>query len=308
MDGAEALQLISREPFDALVTDWMMPKMDGIELIERVRATIDPPPFIVMVTAIGSTEAKERSLMAGADDYLAKPVSLRDLESVVRNGLGRMATAPVRLPPIAKQTRMVRPSMVGVVIASSTGGPQTLPRALDMITSDSPAAYFIVQHAPGWMLDTFADRLTSETGLQTHLAEVGDAPIPGHLYLAPGDLHLTVGKGSLALHLDDGPRVENVRPAADRLFQSAAAAFGRYCVAVILTGLGQDGTVGAAHVAAAGGVVLAQDPKTAVMPFMPRAAIGVGVAKEVVPLRKMGAVIDRHVRELDMELRSLKAA
>ncbi len=176
------------------------------------------------------------------------------------------------------------------------------------VSHDAQAAFYLVQHAPGWMLDTFADRLNSQLQLDVRLARRGDRPELGRLLIAPGDRHLAVEKGSLGVLLEKGPRENHLRPSADWLFRSAAAAFGRYCVAVVLTGLGSDGTIGAAHVAAAGGLVIAEDPKTAIMPFMPGAAIDVGVAKEVVPLTEMSATIERHVRRLAVRLRRANAA
>jgi two-component system chemotaxis response regulator CheB len=308
-DGAQALEELRRHSFDILVTDWMMPQMDGIELIQAVRATAKPWPFMFMVTAIDSAEAKERALDAGADDYMAKPIDVLAFQRLISNIIARINdTSPVRVPSLRLLPPHPSPDVVSVVIASSTGGPQSLPKALAGIPADVPATFMVVQHAPDWALEAFAARLNELIDLKVVLGDQGITPLPGTLYLARGDRHMSVSKAGRHLSLDDGEKENYVRPAADWLFRSAAAAYGEFCVGIILTGLGRDGTLGAAHIAAAGGRVIVEDPLTANMPFMPQSAIEVGVAKQAVPLAGMSEAIMKHVKELNRELRQLKAS
>jgi two-component system, chemotaxis family, protein-glutamate methylesterase/glutaminase len=308
-DGAEALQALADNPYDILVTDWMMPQMDGIQLIEQMRATIDPAPYTLMVTAIDSAEAKERALDAGADDYMAKPINLLSFQRLISEAIERIAdTGPVKLPPLRALPEQPLPDSVAVVIACSTGGPRSLPQALKQIPTSVPATFLVVQHAPEWALEAFTDRLDELIPMKAVLADPDVTPAVGTLYVARGDKHLSVSKNGRHLRIDDGPKENYVRPAADWMFRSAAAAFGEFCVAVILTGLGHDGTVGAAHIAAAGGPVIAEDPATANMPYMPQAALDVGVAKETAPLDGMSALIMKHVTELDRVLKRRKAS
>lgn len=308
-DGAQALAELESQPFDILITDWMMPQMDGIQLIERMRATVRPWPFTLMVTAIDSAEARERALDAGADDYMAKPIDVLAFQRTVSNAIARIAdSGPILLPPLRLLPPQARPDTVAVVIASSTGGPQSLPKALAGIAASVPATFMLVQHAPEWALEAYSHRLNSAIALTVEQAADDMTPLPGHLYLARGDRHLAVSKDGKHLKLEDQPKENYVRPAADYLFRSAAAAYGEYCVGVILTGLGRDGTLGAAHIAAAGGRVIVEDPLTANMPFMPQSALDVGVAKESVPLSGMSELIMKHVAELDRALRRSKAS
>lgn len=308
-DGAQALEELQRQTFDILITDWMMPHLDGIELIQRVRATAQPWPFMLMVTAIDSAEAKERARDAGADDYMAKPIDVVAFQRMVSNAIDRISdTAPLKLPPLRLLPSQAKPDSVAVVIACSTGGPQSLPKALAGIPTNVPATFMVVQHAPEWALEAFSTRLDSSLGLTVVQADEDVTPFPGTLYLARGDRHLSVSKNGRRLKLGDGPKENYVRPAADVLFRSAAAAYGEFCIAVILTGLGRDGTLGAAHVAAAGGRVIAEDPVTANMPFMPQSVLEVGVAKETVPLAGMSEAIMKHVIELDRALGIRKAS
>jgi two-component system chemotaxis response regulator CheB len=124
----------------------------------------------------------------------------------------------------------------------------------------------------------------------------------GEVYLAPGDRHMLVVPGSLQLHLTMEPPENYMRPAADPLFRSVAAAFGQYSVAAVLTGMGRDGSLGAATIAAVGGKVVAQDPRTAVAPSMPQTVINIGAASSVVPLDVLGATLRSHVQAMVTEL------
>jgi two-component system chemotaxis response regulator CheB len=124
-----------------------------------------------------------------------------------------------------------------------------------------------------------------------------------HVYIAPGDKHLRIAPGSLNLILDDGPKENFVRPAADPLFRSAADAFGKYCIAVILTGLGRDGAQGAAQISALNGTILIQDPETCVAPSMPNTIIEVNIPHKVVPLSNLSRIITETILPLSNELK-----
>ncbi|MFQ5715883.1 MAG: chemotaxis protein CheB [Nitrospinales bacterium] len=307
-NGREALERLKVERFDALLTDWMMPEMDGMELIRQVRKQIAPVPLIIMVTAIDSTKGRAFALDAGADDYVTKPYSKQELLKSLGDGLERSRQkapeiAPVQEPPLESPAEFqILPPFVGVVIAASTGGPPAIMEIIREFPEYCEAAFFTVQHGPAWMLETFADRLQEETGLKTALARTGKIPKPGEFYLAPGDCHLCLKTPFGAVELTDDPEENFVRPSADPLFRSAARLFGKYCVGVILTGMGRDGTQGAAEIIRAGGTVLVQEPRTAIAISMPQTAISSGVATEVVPLKSMGKTILHHVVGLSSQL------
>ena len=127
----------------------------------------------------------------------------------------------------------------------------------------------------------------------------------GEIYVAPGDRHLTITPNRLKRRLVDDPPENYVRPSADPLLRSAARAFGRYCIAAVMTGLGRDGASGASHVAKAGGIVIAQDPATAVAPSMPRTIIEMGITENVVPLTEIALAISRHIHILSDKLTSI---
>ena len=298
-DGKAALDRMRAEPFDVLLTNWRMPRMDGIALILRVRETVRPVPCIIMITTIDSPRARSRALDSGADDFLTKPVSGRVVIHTVRTGLarrGQPAPALDRLIPRQRPPDVSPPPFVGVVIAASTGGPGALSTVLRTIPITVSAACFVVQHAPGWMLESLAARLAQASRLKVILARDGVQPEAGIVYLAPGDHHMVLSPGSLILRLTDDPPENFVRPAADPLFRSAAVALGRSCIGILLSGMGRDGTIGAGDIARAGGIVLAQDPETAVAPSMPKTAIEAGVVSAVCAAEEIG---ERAAREIE---------
>ena len=302
-NGKDALSMLEREQFDALLTDWMMPQMDGIELIRKVRDRIEPLPLIIMITALVSHESRNYALESGADDFIAKPIDMDELLSRVRDGLARRAQEEPEEPNrVIKRDMDISPAFVGVVIGASTGGPPTLIEVLKNLPGNLNAAYYIVQHAPPWMLETFSQRLQKETGMKVNIAVNGDVSEAGSIYLAPGDKHMRIEKGSYKILLDDGPKENFVRPAADPLFRSAADAFGKYSLGIVLTGLGRDGAQGASQIASVNGTVLVQAPETAVAPAMPNTVIQSGIDHKVVPLNMMSKTSSETIFPLAEEL------
>lgn len=297
-DGGEALQAMGREPFDALLTGWALPGLDGADLIRRARATARPAPLIMILTSPQSSEAREKAIDSGADDFLARPFSPRELLGLLSNALARRRQpAPERSIPPPRPV-VVRPPYVGVALAASTGGPDAISRTLRALPEGTRAAFFAVLHGPVWMMETFVQRLRGRIPMKISLAEEGLRAAPGEILVAPGDRHLSVEPGTFAIRLTGDPLENYVRPSADPLFRSLARAFGRHSLAVVLTGMGRDGSAGADHVAAAGGVVIAQDPSTTVAPSMPQTVINMGIAADVLPLEGIPAAILRRIEAL----------
>lgn len=200
-----------------------------------------------------------------------------------------------------------RPACVGIGIAASTGGPNALLDLFRGLRAPLGAAVFVVQHGPDWMMGMLASRLAKESGLPAVVAEDGSVAVPGQVHVAPGDRHLEVVPGSLALRIVDSPKENFVRPAADPMLRSLASSFGRFGVAVVLSGMGRDGAQGARAVADAGGRVFVQDPATAVAPSMPRHVLESGIAVRVMSARDLAAALTESARELDAVLRLVRA-
>ncbi len=304
-DGLEALAALGRERFDVLLTDWMMPNLDGIELTRRVHTHCRRRPLVVVVTALASDEARAYALAAGADAYLAKPLRPEAVLEALRTGLERLSQpAPAPDPEVGEGAAAGTVPFVGVAFAASAGGPSALAEVLAALPAQAEAAYFAVLHGPDWLLETFARTLEARIPLEVFLVRSSDAPVkPRTVYLAPGDRHLLVSP-DLCVQLSDEPPVNFVRPAADPLFRSVARVFGRHAVGVVLTGMGRDGSRGAAAIASTGGVVIAQDPVTALAPTMPATVVELGVARTVAPLPELAAALAAEIGRLEGELQA----
>lgn len=185
-----------------------------------------------------------------------------------------------------------------VAIAASTGGPEALERLLLRVPAPCSAAIIVVQHGPAWMMHTLCRRLGRVTRHTVQLATPHITPSAGNVYIAPGEHHLVVDREG-RMQLNDDPPENGVRPAADPLFRSLATYYGAQCIAVILTGLGRDGALGAKNIKAANGHVIAQDPATATAPFMPEAVVALGLVPRALTLNTIPG-------ELQLEIRSRK--
>ena len=210
---------------------------------------------------------------------------------------------PHERSPAAGQPITLRPfSVVSprvLLIGSSTGGPQALTALVAQLTPViERAPVLITQHMPPTFTTILAEHLARASDHPAHEAEDGEPVVPGRIYLAPGGRHMTVAQRNSkpVISLNDGPLINFCRPAVDPLFSSAAQAWGIALLAVILTGMGTDGTHGAQDVAAAGGSVIAQDEPTSVVWGMPGAAANAGVCSAVLPLDEIGPKVVRLFR------------
>lgn len=191
---------------------------------------------------------------------------------------------------------------VAVAIGASTGGPQALKAVLPGLPADLPGYVFVVQHIHPRFTSMLARRLGEVSLLAVAEARDGEVPRRGTVYVAPGGGHLQVEAGGArrgpVMRVVDAPPRHGVRPCADALFASLAECFGPRTVAVILTGMGQDGLEGCRAVKARGGVVLAEAPETCTVFGMPRAPIAAGVVDRVVPIGDMAAAIAEAVERV----------
>lgn len=295
-DGLAALDLLKDSSCDAIVSDWMMPRMDGIELVRKIRETVQPPPVILMVTSLASPDARTHALAAGADDYLAKPFSVPEVLERLGNCLARRAQPEPKIVPALPEAppHLPPPPFPALAIAASTGGPEAVREVIRGLGEVHDIAALLVLHGPAWMLETFAGRLQKETTLSVRLAEDNMALEPGKFYIAPGEWHMVVDE-SMTIRLNKDAPENYMRPAADPLFRSVARVFHRASVGLILTGMGRDGTLGASELAAAGASVIVQDPRTAIAPSMPQTAINAGVATETHALQHLASAIQHRL-------------
>ena len=306
---------------DAITMDIEMPEMDGIEAVRELRASGHRQPIIMFSTLTErGARATLDALAAGATDYVTKPANVGSVQAaleqvahelvprivaLVPRALPRPApgrgmapagsvpsTAPgptgVRLAPAPTVQRPVRL----VVVGSSTGGPEALSRLVRTLPL-LPVPVAVVQHMPPVFTRQLAARLDRLGPWGVTEAVDGAPMLPGQIHVAPGDFHLEVRRtaGGLSTALTQAPPESFCRPAVDVLFRSAVQAVGGDLLAVVLTGMGADGRVGAEHVVGAGGTVLAQDEPSSVVWGMPGAVATAGWAHRVLPLDAMASQI-----------------
>ena len=305
-NGKEALEIISKSNFDLVLTDFLMPEMDGMKLVRNIRKTIHPSPIIILLTAFGSKQISELAMDSGADIFLKKPIEPKSFLSIIEDAFKQKSIKISYKYDTNKIDKSILPPFIGVVIASSTGGPPALFEVLSKIDKQSKAAIYIVQHGPDWMLESLVTRLNTVSKNPVKLAENYQKSEPGNIYIAPGDRHLIVEQGTYNTLVYNGPKENFVIPAADPLFRSAAECFGRYSIAVVLTGLGNDGTQGSVIISAAGGKIIVQDPDNAIASSMPRSAVKSGVCNEILPLNKIAESINSSIFSLNAFLQRQK--
>ncbi|WP_135465883.1 chemotaxis-specific protein-glutamate methyltransferase CheB [Crenalkalicoccus roseus] len=308
-DGREALALLDSLPEaerpEVVLLDLEMPVMDGMTALPLILRRHAPPAVIVAssLTQRGAAAAMA-ALRAGAVDYVPKP-------GAAGGGLADPAFRAELLAKIRGWARMRRPQVPApgpgraawglggpaprvVGIGCSTGGPQALSALVRRLGRGLPVPVLVVQHMPAGFTAMLADHLDRLGGPGCAEARDGEALRPGRLYLAPGDRHLlaeALPDGALVARLSDGPAENFCRPAVDPMLRSLAALCGGRVLAVILTGMGQDGLAGCRAVAAAGGTVLAQDEASSVVWGMPGAVARAGLARALLPPEALGEQI-----------------
>lgn len=308
-NGRLALQKLAGLKPDLVTLDIEMPELDGLGTLVELRKLYPRLPVIMFstLTERGAAATLE-ALARGASDYVTKPANVGSVtlaQERVRDDLvprikalcgrgavrPRPATAPPRAPAAAGAApRPALPQRVDLLaIGVSTGGPNALASVIPALPADFPLPVVIVQHMPPVFTRFLAERLASTSRLAVREGEEGGVVEPGVVWVAPGSSHMVLRRDGevLRLRLTQDPPENSCRPAVDPLFRSAAALVGGRTLALVLTGMGQDGLRGAEEIRKAGGVVLAQDEASAVVWGMPGAVVGAGLADAVLPLEKV---------------------
>jgi two-component system chemotaxis response regulator CheB len=216
--------------------------------------------------------------------------------AVARRTAGPMSPAPQVTASTSEPGRRRMP-VTAVVIGVSTGGPNALADLVPSLPADLSVPVLIVQHMPVLFTQMLAERLDRVANVAVVEAAESDAVVAGRVYIAPGGRHMAVRRTAMGVEvvLQDGPPENSCRPAADVLFRSAADVYGAGVVGVVLTGMGSDGLRGCELVRGAGGRVMVQDMESSVVPSMPAAVAGAGLADAVLPLGEIGPALVRWI-------------
>jgi two-component system, chemotaxis family, protein-glutamate methylesterase/glutaminase len=302
-NGRVALEKIPECKPDILTLDLEMPEMDGLTLLDELRKRHSRLPVVVFstLTERGAKVTLE-ALGRGASDYVCKPSGQRSVQATLeriraelipkirglvryRHSADPLPAAPAR--PALKSGPMER--VDAVVIGVSTGGPSALAEVIPHLSRDIQVPILIVQHMPPVFTQVLAQRLASLSPLKVREAVHRERIEPGVVYIAPGDHHMRLAGSAREgwITLDQAPPENGCRPSVDPLFQSAAPMYGKNLLALVLTGVGHDGTKGAQHVRRSGGTVWAQDEASSMAWGMPSSVIDAGLAQRVLPLSQV---------------------
>jgi len=297
-DGAEAVELCAADTPDLILMDLIMPVMDGIEATRRIMA--NSPCAIVVVTANVDTNSSKvfEALGAGALDAVNTPVlesnsngpggaSLLAKIDTIRKiiGPGMNKKNPLAPVPAAGATVSPRPSLIA--IGASAGGPAALAKVFGSLPADFPGAIVVVQHVDVQFVKGLANWLDSQTRLHVRLAAEGDKPQPGTVLLAAREDHLIFTDAN-TLGYSPLPQECSYRPSVDVFFKSASSFWPGEIVGVLLTGMGRDGAEGLLALRRANHLTIAQDHATSAVFGMPKAAVELQAAREILALDKIG--------------------
>lgn len=317
LNGRRAVELTVELKPDVVTLDLEMPEMDGLEALQQIM--YEQPTPIVMISGVSRKAAliTLQALESGAVDFILKytpgvdtePEMLRlEILAKVRAAAGIKVVRSIRpfkgrsfekrnrklsdklpdvktavslKPAIAEKVIAYLPGGV-IVIGASTGGPVAVRELLAQLPADFPAAVIVVQHIPASFTPVLAAQLQRRVAINVKEAEAGEKLKAGQVIIAPGDYHLLIGADSRVM-LNQGPKIKGHRPSVDVTMQSVAQVYGSRTKGVILTGMGDDGSLGVIAIHAKGGRTFAQDAATCVVNGMPQRAIEKGVIDFVAP-------------------------
>jgi two-component system chemotaxis response regulator CheB len=278
-DPLVARELIKQHNPDVLTLDVEMPRMDGLDFLEKLMRLRPKPRVGIRDGMLEYSEKLADKIRAAAR------ARVRQAPHVVHAAPGAAAAASKPTPnlnnPLVSTEKLI-------IVGASTGGTEAIRELLLPLPPDAPGV-MIAQHMPPGFTKSFAQRLNGLCRIAVKEAEHGERVLPGHAYIAPGDAHLVLARSgaNYVAHLSDAPPVNRHRPSVDVLFRSAAQNAGKNVLGVILTGMGRDGAQGMLEMQQAGAYTFAQDEASCVVFGMPREAIATGGVSEVAPLSEM---------------------
>jgi two-component system chemotaxis response regulator CheB len=302
MDGNFGLKKVEDLKPQVVTLDLEMPGLSGLDVLKEIVRRHHIPVIVVSSYSTEGASITLKALGMGAFDFVAKPTDVsarmpeiaceliakikaasqgRDMPVIPVSEVSR-AGDKIRLDPKRSPTRVVS-------IGISTGGPQALQYLLGQLPSDFPGSIVVAQHMPEGFTEMFARRLDETCALEVKEAQSGDLLLAGRVLVCPGSRHIKVKRLPLGdvVVLNDEPRVNGHRPSVDVLFKSVAEEFREKGLAVLMTGMGEDGAQGMGLVKAAGGTTIAQGEESCVVFGMPKAAIERGYASRVVALEAL---------------------
>ena len=305
-DPLVAREMIRNLEPDVITLDIEMPRMDGLDFLEKLMRLRPMPVIMISTLTEHGSEATLRALELGAVDFIPKPrigiaSGIREYAAQITEKIRAAAAArPRRMAPAvprqvpAPQSAAPRLGSTEkvIVIGASTGGTEAIKDVLIELPCDAPGV-LVTQHMPEAFTRSFAARLDSLCSISVKEAENGERVLPGYAYIAPGHSHLMLKRSgaNYVTQLSQSEPVNRHRPSVDVLFRSTAECAAKNAIAIILTGMGKDGAAGMLELHRAGAHTYAQDEQSCVVFGMPKEAIALGGADEVLPLHEIPRAI-----------------
>jgi two-component system chemotaxis response regulator CheB len=312
-NGRIALAMVEQLSPDVITLDVEMPEMDGLETLRHLRMSFPRVPVIMFstLTQRGAMQTLD-ALALGARDYVTKPANVgsvttgmeRIREDLIPKIKALCGVPEMKLTPkLESRPNGLRPVEQGsaidiVAIGTSTGGPNALTEVLPQLPADFPVPVVVVQHMPPTFTKFLADRLNTSCKLRVMEAGMDQVLAAGTIWIAAGDFHMSAYADGTRRKLRShrAPPENSCRPAVDVLFRSVAETFGSHVLAVVMTGMGQDGLRGSEQLHRLGAQIIAQDEATSVVWGMPGFVAQAGLADKVLPLPQIAGEIVRRVK------------
>jgi two-component system, chemotaxis family, protein-glutamate methylesterase/glutaminase len=303
VNGREGVEQAQKLKPDVITMDVEMPEMNGIEALRQIMATVKIPVIMVSTLTESGAATTLQALELGAVDFIPKALNNKDnnifkgadeIHAKIAAAAGahagfKPAPAAAAKAPAIPASSVVRVPAKIVLIGSSTGGPKALYEVIKDLPAGLPVPVLVAQHMPAQFTLALAKRLDEQTQIKVVEAKQGDVLMPGTVYIAPGGMHIRTLPNGVQLAEDKGESA--YKPSVDVVGQSVLESYGKNVLAVMLTGMGNDGTQAYVKLKQTGAHIIAQDQASCVVYGMPRAVVEAGGASEVLPLDKIGGRI-----------------
>lgn len=320
-NGSEAISKAIKLKPDVVTLDIEMPVMNGLDALPQIIKVV-PTAKVIMFssTTRRGTDETIKALELGAVDFITKPsgtivnIKIEDIRDEIINTVIQVAYLTKKNNNSAEVKKLIYKSsnlertfnnMIDskrtkyiVAIGTSTGGPRALQDVIPYMPEDIPATFLIVQHMPPGFTKSLAVRLNNLSKITVKEAENGDILKPGTAYIAPGDYHMVINRTGLdeyIISLNSDPTVSGHRPSVNVMMESIAKIENKNLIAVMMTGMGSDGSEGMKKIKMAGGKTIAQDEESCVVYGMPKAVVNAGIVDSIVPLDRIAAEIIKYM-------------